>query len=99
MTTVSSNGATPNTGIIWATAPLTGDANHDPVPGIVRAYDATQLDATPLDPFTPRLKLVWDSTRTGVTFTFSKFCPPVVADGRLLVATYDGRVDVYVPNP
>jgi hypothetical protein len=29
---------------------------------------------------------------------FSKFCPPVVADGRLLVATYDGRVDIYVPN-
>lgn len=96
--TVSSSGAQPGTGIVWATAPLIGDANHDVVPGIVRAYDATELDATPIDPFTPRLKLLWDSTRSNVTFHFSKFCPPVVADGRLLVPTYDGRIDVYIPN-
>ena len=25
----------------------------------------------------------------------SKFCPPVVADGKVFVPTYDGRVDVY----
>jgi hypothetical protein len=31
----------------------------------------------------------------GNTFKFSKFCPPVVADGRVLVATYEGRVDIY----
>ena len=98
MITVSSNGVMTDTGIVWATAPLTGDANHDVVPGIVRAYDATELDATPIDPFTPRLKLIWDSTRSGVAFNFTKFCPPVVADGRLLVPTYDGHVDVYIPN-
>jgi outer membrane protein assembly factor BamB len=34
----------------------------------------------------------------GVTFNFSKFCPPMVADGKLYVPTYDGRVDVYVLN-
>ena len=48
---------------------------------------------------TPRLKLLWDSKKAGVNFHFSKFCTPMVADGRLYVATYDGRVDVYELNP
>jgi hypothetical protein len=41
-----------------------------------RLYDATQLDATPLDPFTRRRKLIWDSTRSGITLR--KFRPPPV---------------------
>ena len=99
MVTISSNGKIPNTGIVWATAPVDGDANHEVVQGILRAYDAIELDPTPIDPTTPRMKLLWDSNRAGVTFNHSKFCPPVVADGRVLVTTYDGRVDVYVPAP
>ncbi len=99
MLTLSSNGTTPDTGIVWSTAPIDGDANHDVVAGIARAYDATRLAAVPLDPQTPRLALLWDSRRAGVTFNFSKFCPAVVADGKLLVPTYDGRVDIYVLNP
>lgn len=99
MLALSSNGTTPNTGIVWALAPIDGDANHDTVPGIARAYDATNLDPTPIDPFTPRLRLLWDSARTGINFTHSKFCTPVVADGQLFVPTYDGRVDMYMLNP
>jgi outer membrane protein assembly factor BamB len=99
MLAVSSNGQHPDTGIVWALAPIDGDANHDVVEGIARAYDATQLAPTPIDPFTPRLKLLWDSKRAGVTFNYSKFCPPAVADGKLFVPTYDGRVDVYTLNP
>jgi hypothetical protein len=99
MVIASSDGKLPHTGIVWATAPIDGDANHDVVAGIVRAYDATELDPTPIDPATPRLKLLWDSSRSGATFNFAKFCPPVVADGRLLVPTYDGRVDIYVSSP
>jgi hypothetical protein len=99
MLALSSNGANPNTGIVWALAPIDGDANHDPVPGIARAYDATNLDPVPIDPGTPKLKLLWDSGRAGINFTFSKFCTPVVADGKLFVPTYDGRVDLYELNP
>jgi hypothetical protein len=63
--------------------------------GILRAYDATALDPIPNADGTPRLKLLWDSKHIpGNTFHFSKFCPPVVTDGRVLVPTYDGRVDV-----
>ncbi len=92
---VSSNGQTPHTGVVWTLTPVDGDANRDVVEGIARAYDATQLDAAPIDQWTPRLKLLWDSKSAGVTFNHSKFCCPMVADGRLYVATYDGRVDVY----
>jgi hypothetical protein len=99
MLTLSSNGKTPDTGIVWTTAPIDGDANHDVVAGIARAYDATSLDPVPIDSQTPKLALLWDSQRSGVAFNFSKFCPPVVTDGKLLVPTYDGRVDIYVLNP
>jgi hypothetical protein len=94
--TVSSNGATPQTGIVWATAPISGDANRFVVEGILRAYDASTLDPIRNVDGTPRLKLLWDSKHIpGNTFHHSKFCPPVVADGQILVPTYDGRVDVY----
>lgn len=97
---LTSNGKTPNTGIVWALAPIDGDANHDVVEGIARAYDATNLDPNPIDAQTPRLKLLWDSKNNAqVTFNHSKFCTPMVADGRLFVPTYDGRVDMYMLKP
>jgi len=99
MLSLSSDGKDPNTGIVWALAPIDGDANHDVVDGIARAYDATNLDPTPIDAQTPRLRLLWDSTRSGVTFKHAKFNTPVVADGRLFVPTYNGRVDMYMLRP
>jgi outer membrane protein assembly factor BamB len=96
MVSLSSNGT--SDGIVWTLAPIDRNANKEVAAGIVRAYDAVAFDGTNADT-TQRVKLLWDSTRAGVTFNFSKFCPPVVADGRLYVATYDGRVDVYELNP
>ncbi len=94
--TLSSNGGQPNTGIIWALAPISGDANKHHVPGILRAYDATNLDPVPNSDGTPRLKLLWDSTHIpGNHFTHAKFCPPVVANGQVFAPTYNGRIDVY----
>jgi outer membrane protein assembly factor BamB len=93
---ISANGNTPNTGIVWATAPLNGDANKHVVEGILRAYDATNLDPVHNTDGTPRLKKLWDSKQIpNNTFSHCKFCPPVVADGKVFVPTYDGRVDVY----
>jgi len=93
---VSANGNTLNTGIIWATAPLSGDANKFVVEGILRAYDATNFDSVNNADGTPRLKKLWDSKQIpNNTFSHSKFCPPFVADGKVFVPTYDGRVDVY----
>jgi outer membrane protein assembly factor BamB len=93
---ISSNGSTANTGIVWALAPRSDDANKHVVEGILRAYDASALDPVKNADGTPRLKLLWDSKhKPGNKFNFSKFCPPVVADGQIFVPTYDGRVDVY----
>jgi hypothetical protein len=89
MVTVSADGQ--NAGIVWGTAPAEGDANMMAVPGVVRAYDATDFDPAPNPSAPAKLRLLWQQEG----FTYSKFCPPVVADGRLLVPTYDGRVDVY----
>lgn len=100
---VSANGGVANTGIVWTTAPISGDANRHRVEGILRAYDATDLAQQPNADGSPRLKILWDSKQIpNNTFLHSKFCPPVVADGKVFVATYDGRVDVYalarIPN-
>ena len=93
---VTSNDANPNTGIVWATAPISDDANRNVVDGILRAYDATALDPVNNTDGTARLKLLWDSRHIpGNSFKFSKFCPPVVVDGKVLVTTYEGRVDIY----
>jgi outer membrane protein assembly factor BamB len=102
--TLSANGPAPHSGVVWATVPLkgltdgkdnNGDANQHVVEGILYAYDATDFGTCAGG--SRSLKLLWDSKRTGVTFHFDKFCPPVVANGKVYVATYDGRVDVYGP--
>jgi outer membrane protein assembly factor BamB len=97
MIAVSSSGT--NNGIVWTLAPIDCDANKAVVAGIARAYDATTFDPVKNTDGTAKLKLLWDSTKSGVGFNFSKFCPPMVADGKLYVATYDGSVDVYALNP
>jgi hypothetical protein len=89
MLTLSANGD--RDGIVWATSPIDDDANRRVVDGVVRAYDATTFDAQSNADGTPRLKLLWSATG----FSYSKFCPPIVADGKLIVPTYSGRVDVY----
>jgi len=96
MISISSNGT--NDGIVWTLAPIDGNANQNVVPGIARAYDASAFNGTNADG-TQKIKLLWDSKKSGVDFNFSKFCPPMVADGKLFIATYDGRVDVYQLNP
>ena len=88
MLTLSANGK--DDGVVWGTAPADLDANTDPVAGVVRAYDAADFSPQPGGgPAT--LRLLWQQAG----FSYSKFCPPVVADGQLLVPTYDGRIDVY----
>jgi outer membrane protein assembly factor BamB len=105
MLSLSANGDIPHTGILWATTPIHEDSSRYVGAGILRAYDATQLDSTKNADGTMRLKLLWDSAKAGPAngtletpafpFNYDKFCPPVVADGRVIVATYDGHIDIY----
>ena len=86
--TLSANGETPGTGVLWATTAGSGDAeNNPPVPGVLYAFDAGNV-ATEL----------WNSTinatRDGFG-DFGKFVPPLVANGRVYVATWSHQVAVY----
>jgi hypothetical protein len=80
MLTLSANGAAPATGIVWASIPRGGDANNDTVGGVVRAFNASDLS-----------KELWNSEqnqnrdRVGM---FAKFCPPVVANGKLYIPSF-----------
>jgi hypothetical protein len=97
MLCLSANGG--KDGVLWATAPIDLDANKAAVPGVVRAYDAASFAAPSTPGGVPQMKKLWEAKG----FTYSKFCPPMVADGKVFVATYDGTVDVYVvsapPSP
>ena len=105
--TLSADGTNKHTGVVWATVPLkgnraggpngdNGDANQHVVEGLLFAYDATNF-GTNADG-SKFLKMLWNSHMIpGNTFSFSKFCPPVAANGKVYVTTYDRRVDVYGP--
>jgi hypothetical protein len=84
MITLSSNGSTAGSGILWATTPLSGDANHSVVPGILRAFNAETL------------ALLWEGTaEADNTRTFGKFNPPIVANGRVYVPSFSNLISAY----
>jgi len=81
---VSSNGTLSGTGILWAAYPGNGGSNL--APGILAAYDATNVT-----------KQLWNSTQTvgdGVGY-YAKFSSPTVADGHVYLATFTNTVVVY----
>jgi len=83
---VSSNGTTAGSGIVWATAP-SADPDHATVGGNLFAYDAANLS-----------NLLWSTTqnpsRDGYG-QYAKFCAPTIANGRVYVGTDSGQVAVY----
>ena len=83
---ITSNGRLPNTGILWSNLPL-GDAVHAQVPGILRAFDASNLSNE-----------LWNSqinaNRDDVG-KWAKWVPPTVANGKVYLATLSNQLDVY----
>ena len=84
---ISSNGSTAGTGIVWAAASLSGNANASTVPGQLWAFDADDLTHE-----------LWDSqqnsARDGVG-NFAKFNPPTVVNGKVYLATFSDQLLVY----
>jgi hypothetical protein len=85
---LSANGSEAGTGVVWATVAVSGDAeNNPPVPGALYAFNADNVSTQ-----------LWNSTinatRDGVG-NFAKFVPPLVANGRVYVATFSNQVAVY----
>jgi hypothetical protein len=85
--TVSSNGAMPGTGIVWATVPVVGDAWHATATGALYAFDASDVTKPSL----------WNSNSNASDKlgTFAKNSPPIVANGKVYVATFSGSLRVY----
>lgn len=84
---VSADGSKAGTGIVWSCTPYDANANWETVPGIVRAYDASDL-----------AHLLWDSKQNAGrddAGMFAKFCPPTVINGRVYVSTFSGQLQVY----
>jgi hypothetical protein len=88
---LSANGSQAGTAILWASHPLSGDANHDVRPGILHAYDAENV----------RNEL-WNSEQVHKRDSlgnFAKFCPPTVANGKVYLATFSKRICIYGSLP
>src|SRR6266704_3304398 len=84
---VSSNGSTDGTGILWASYAFSGDAEHNVSPGILRAFDANDVT-----------KELWDNrqnvARDGAG-NYAKFSAPTIANGHVYLPTFSNRVVVY----
>src|SRR5262245_20090145 len=84
MMTISANGSHAGTGILWASLPRVGDANQMTVPGGLYAFNAEDLS------------LLWSSNSPGDDpLNFAKGSPPIVANGKVYVASISNFVSVY----
>ncbi len=87
MLAVSANGTNAGTGILWASHQFTGDANQNVRPGILHAYDAQNVS-----------REIWNSEQYPARDSvgkYAKFVPPTVANGKVYLATFSNRLNVY----
>ncbi|MDQ2687726.1 MAG: hypothetical protein M3Y28_07660 [Armatimonadota bacterium] len=85
--TVTSDGGKPGTGILWASHPFDDNANWRTVPGLLQAFDATDIT-----------KELWNSKMNAGRDDFgmfAKFCCPTVANGKVYLATFSRKLVVY----
>jgi hypothetical protein len=84
---LSANGTNAGTGIIWASVNTSADANQATVAGTLHAYDAQNV-----------ARELWHSdmipSRDAVG-NFAKFVAPTVANGKVYLATFSNRLNVY----
>jgi hypothetical protein len=100
MLSISSNGKTPGSGILWASFPPYDSANQQTALGELRAYDASRFDGQ------GRIVTIWSSRfnpNRDHYGSFPKFCCPTIANGKVYQATFNtpGQLVVYghLPTP
>jgi hypothetical protein len=84
---VSANGTNAGSGILWVSHQYSGDANQAVRPGILRAYDAQNIGVE-----------LWNSQQVAARDAvgrFAKYVPPTVANGKVYLATFSHRLNVY----
>jgi hypothetical protein len=88
---LSADGSETSTGIVWAARSYSGDANAQAQPGILHAFDATDLTHE-----------LWNSNQNPARDNlgnYAKFSPPTVANGKVYLATFSNELVVYGLNP
>ncbi len=93
MLALSANGTNAGGGIVWASHNLVGNANQQVRPGILRAYNAQNITNE-----------LWNSEQISARDSvgnFAKFVVPTVANGKVYLATFSNRLNVYglLPRP
>jgi hypothetical protein len=84
--TISANGSTSGTGVVWAELSTSQDDDEGLAAGTLRAYNAQTVQE------------IWNSEQVSTRDrlgTLVKFVPPVVANGKVFAATYDNVLAVY----
>lgn len=83
---VSSNGTKDGTGIVWASYASSGNANQEVRPGILRAFDASDIT-----------KELWSNNQkeNDKSGNYAKFSSPTIANGHVYLATFSNQVVVY----
>jgi hypothetical protein len=88
---LSANGTNAGNAIIWAVHQVGGDANQQVLPGILHAYSAQNVGTE-----------LWNSEQLSSRDTvgkFAKFVPPTVANGKVYMATFANRLNIYGLQP
>ena len=87
---VSSKGTTAGTGVVWGVYPTQGNANSAVVHGALVAYHATAVT-------NGKMKQLFhsDANPANDLGNFAKYATPVVANGKVYVATFSNKVVQY----
>ncbi len=83
---LSANGTTAGTGIVWASWSLSGNSDGTSYTGILAAYDASSLT---------RLWTSEDNHNRDSAGSWAKWVPPMVANGKVYLPTLDNLINVY----
>jgi hypothetical protein len=84
---ISANGLVPGSGIVWAAFSSDGLADGNPHPGVLHAFDAANVSND-----------LWNSNQNSAqdySGSWAKWCPPIVANGKVYLASFDKVVNVY----
>ncbi len=85
--TLSADGDTPGSAVLWASLPLSGNANQAVQPGILRAFDAADVGR---ELWNDRADAARDSCGD-----FAKFVVPTVANGKVYLGSFSNQFCVY----
>ena len=88
---VSANGSQQGSGIVWTSASAFQWASGVQVPGVMRAFDGTNLTSE-----------LWNTTQNLArddVGNSAKFNPPTIANGKVYVGSFSGQLQVYGLNP